>query len=156
MPPKKNIKGGISDFSKKQKNEVVKKTSAFFLTLNSNQSYKNNDANIENDTNILYQLSEDLLQNIGDYVKLDKDHSFDENVQNIDGEYIVELGTAKRMLHMHAYLKFTHNANDLKLDYGKIKQYFCNNLGLPNLFFNCRVARGGEQSIINYLHKFEK
>lgn len=156
MPPKLNLKGGISDFNKKQKNEVVDKTSAFFITLNTNQSYQSTDSNIENDTNIMYQLSEDLLQNIGDYIKLDNNHNFNDDVKNIDGEYIVELGTSKKMLHMHAYLKFTHNATDLKLDYAKIKQYFCENLGLPNLFFNCRVARGGEQSIINYLHKYNK
>lgn len=150
-----SVKGGISDFSKQSKNEVKKKTSNFFLTINTNQSYKDGDSNIEADTEYFDGTISNMLNHINEYINLPDGDTFENDVINADVDYMIELGTKQRALHAHIFLKFVHNSN-LKLDFKKMKQYVCQELGLPNLFFSNRVVRGGNQSVLDYLNKYSK
>ena len=151
--PKIKVTGKVSDFDKVEKNEVKEKQSNFFLTINTNQVYKDNDANLKNDTDIFNDLINNVCNHIDEYVTLSEGHTFDKNVNDVDVEYIVELAPKTKSLHAHIFLKFKHNTN-LKLDYKKFKGKICKELGLHNIFFSNKVARGSHQSIQDYLNKY--
>lgn len=154
MPPKLNIKGTVSNYEKKDKNIINDKSSQFFLTINTNQSYKDDDNNIENDTEVFTGVIENMLNNIKDYLKLSSGDTYDDNIKDVDVQYVIERGTKKRMIHSHIFVKFTHTAKDLKLNYTKIKSDIANNLGLPNIFFNCRMVHNNDKSVLEYIDKY--
>lgn len=147
------VTGGISDFDKFEKNQIKKKQSNFFVTINTNQAYKENDQHLQNDTEIFNDLIGEMCNNIDKYITLPQGDSFDNNVDDVDAEYVIELAPKTKTLHAHIFLKFQHNTN-LKLDYKKFKNKICSELGLHNIFFSNRVCRGGHQSIQEYLHKY--
>ena len=154
MPPKLNISGKVSNYEKQNKNVVKDKSSQFFLTINTNQSYKDNDNNIENDTAFFTEVIENVLNNIKDYLKLSAGDTYDDSIKDVDVQYVIERGTKKRMIHSHVFIKFTHTAKDLKLDYTKIKSDIANNLGLNNIFFNCRLVHNNDKSVLEYIDKY--
>jgi hypothetical protein len=152
--PKVKVKGQVADFNKTQKATVLKHSN-FFLTINTNQSYKVDDAHIDNDTEVLVEVIENILNNINSYVKLPAGATFDNNVKNADIDYVVEKGNSKHMLHCHIYLKFTHDT-DVKLDFAAIKKQVCDRLGLPNIHMMNRMVRSNDDNVLNYLGKYGK
>jgi hypothetical protein len=152
--PKVNVKGQVSNFAEK-KRAVALKHSNFFLTINTNQSYKDNDPNIDNDTEVFVEVIEALLNNIQSYVKLPAGATFDNNITNADIDYVVEKGNAKHMLHCHIFLKFTHTT-DVKLDFGAIRKSICESLGLTSIHLKNRMVRSNNENVLNYMAKYAK
>jgi len=152
--PKVKVKGQVSNFA-----ETVKakkdKHSNFFLTINTNQSYRNDDANIANDTEVLVEVIENILNNISSYVKLPAGATFDDDITNADIDYVVEKGNKLNMLHCHIYLKFTHNT-DVKLDFAAIKRKICDELGLPNIHLKNMMVRSNNENVLDYMSKYAK
>ena len=151
--PKIKVTGGVTDFSKAEKNEVKLKTSNFFTTINTNQVYKDGDPNLAGDTEVFNKLISNICNNIDEYLTFPKGDSFDKNVDDVDVDYAIELGTKMKSLHCHIFFKFKHTTN-LKLNYKKMKDKVLSELGLNNIFFSNRVCRGGHQNIEDYLHKY--
>ena len=70
--PKINVKGGIQDLKKKERkiNPDRVRTSAFFLSINTNQPYKPNvnDQHLQNDSEIFEEVMVDILNHIDNYI----------------------------------------------------------------------------------------
>lgn len=152
--PKVRVTGKVSDFDQKVKAQKDKHSN-FFLTVNTNQSYRDDDNNIANDTNVFEGVINDMLNNIQHYIKLPAGSTFDKDVKDVDIDYVVERGNKKNMLHCHIYLKFTHNT-DVKLDYAAIKNKFREDLGLKNLHLENRMVRSNNENVLEYLNKYAK
>ena len=63
------IKGQVQDMNKKEKNVKPKQTN-FLLTINTNQQYKDDDENLQNDSDVFDESIKDLLNNIDQYINL--------------------------------------------------------------------------------------
>ena len=153
MGPKIKVSGTVSNFSKTNKNEVKEKSSQFFLTINTNQSYKDGDTNIENDTEVFTEIIENFLNNIGSFVKIPAGKTFDDDVKDVDVQYIIERGNKKGQIHCHAFVKFKHTT-DVKLDFAKIKTTIADDLGLNNIYFNSKMVHNNSKSVLEYIDKY--
>jgi hypothetical protein len=153
--PEIKLKGQVQQLDKVVKNEKDK-ISNFFLTINTNQQYKDGDPNIENDIAVFEETLKGILSNINDYVKIQGGEWSDENIKDVDIDYVIELGTVKKCIHAHIMLKFKHNTH-LMLDYVKIKAKILNSLGLKNIYINNKVMkRDSTTNVLDYINKFTK
>lgn len=153
--PEIKLKGQVQQLDKVVKNEKDK-ISNFFLTINTNQQYKDGDPNIENDIAVFEETLKGILSNINDYVKIQGGEWSDENIKDVDIDYVIELGTVKKCIHAHIMLKFKHNTH-LMLDYVKIKTKILNSLGLKNIYINNKVMkRDSTTNVLDYINKFTK
>ena len=152
--PQIKIKGKIQDMDKKEKNEKPK-NSNFLLTINTNQSYKDNDEHLTNDIKVFDKTIIEILQNVDKYVNLpDGDTWNDDKIKNCNIDYTIERGTQKHHLHIHILFKFTHFTK-IQLNYEKIKHKIISDLGLSNVYlYNRLVRNNGSDNILSYLNKY--
>ena len=136
-----------------EKKENQDKFSSFFVTINTNQSYKEDDPSIDDDAQIFSSVIEDILNNIGDYITLPVGDDLSK-VKDADLEYVVERGSKMRSLHTHIMIKFKHNSN-VKLNYKKIKDKIKSELGLNNIYFQNKMVRANNENLANYLNKMK-
>jgi len=151
MKPKLNITGNVQKLDKKIKNEKIK-NSTFLLTINTNQSYKQNDKHLDNDIEIFDELINNILNNIDTYIKTD---SFDyEKVKTADIDYAIETGNERGYLHCHILLNFSHTTK-IQLDVNLIKQKIINELGLKNIYIQNKLIKNYQnQNILSYINKY--
>ena len=157
MSKKPNIKlsGKVSDFNSVQTNEKLK-SSNFYLTINTNQSYKINPDGLENDTEVFEDVIKDVLANFNDYVTLPAGVMWDDdNIRDVDIDYVIEKGLNKGFLHSHILIKIKHTTN-VKLDFKKIKSKICTDLGLKNIYLKNYVSKNNDQNILQYIQKYVK
>jgi hypothetical protein len=152
--PKVKVTGSVADFKQKQQGAKLRHSN-YFLTINTNQRFKDDDPNLENDTTFYNGVIETLLNNIDQYVKLREGDTWDDNVKDVNVEYVIEKGNEKNCLHCHIFLKFTHTT-DVKLNYAAIKQKICQELGLKNIYMYNRISRGANENIVDYMNKYAK
>ena len=131
--PEIKIKGKVQNLQKTIKNEKPKQTN-FLLTINTNQQYKEDDKNLDNDIEIFDHTINNLLSNINDYIKLPENDKWDNNkIKDVNIDYTVEKGLKKNEIHVHIMLKIKHFTK-IQLDYDKIKNKICHELGLNNVY----------------------
>ena len=148
---KLNITGNVQKLDKTIKNEKIK-NSTFLLTINTNQSYKENDKHLDNDIEIFDDCVNNILNNIDKYIKTD---GFDvERVKDANIDYSVEIGTERRFIHCHILLNFSHTTR-IQLDVNLIKQKIINELGLKNVYINNKLIKNYQnQNILSYINKY--
>ena len=148
---KLNITGNVQKPNKTIKNEKIK-NSTFLLTINTNQSYKTNDKNLENDIEVFDDLINNILNNIDQYIKPD---GFDvEKVKTADIDYTIERGNERGFIHCHILLNFSHTTR-IQLDVNTIKQNIINELGLKNVYINNKLIKNYQnQNILSYINKY--
>jgi hypothetical protein len=100
--PKVKVKGQVSNFAETVK-ATKEKHSNFFLTIYTNQSYRNDDANVGNDTEVLGEVIENILNNICSCVKLPAGDTFDDDTTNADIDYVVVELNKVNMLRCHIH-----------------------------------------------------
>lgn len=152
--PKVKVKGQVSNFAQTKRAPVLKHSN-FFLTINTNQAYKADDPNVENDTQVFVEVIEGMLNHIDGFVKLPAGATFGDNVKGADIDYVVEKGNAQHRLHCHIYLKFTHNT-DVKLNFAAIKKYVGDSLGLPSIHLKNKMVRSNNENVLEYIDKYAK
>lgn len=153
--PQIKLSGNVSDFNKVVKNQQIKQSN-FYLTINTNQSYKHVVDGLENDTEVFENVIKDTLGNINEYIILPQNVMWDDDtIKDVDIQYVVEKGNNKGMLHCHALVKIKHITN-VKLDYSKIKTKIKNDLGLKNIYFKNYMSKSNNENILNYIDKYVK
>jgi hypothetical protein len=154
MSSKPKIKGNIQDLNKKTKNEKLKQTN-YLLTINTNCQYKDGDKHLDDDIEIFNESINDLLNHIDSYVRLpETDKWNDDFIKNCDIDYTIERGTIKNQLHIHIMIKIRHNTK-IQLDYEKIKNKICSDLGLKNVYMYNRLLKPSQsENIIDYINKY--
>jgi hypothetical protein len=151
--PDIKVKGGIQQLDKVIKN-AKDKTSNFFLTINTNQQYKENDPNLQNDIAVFEECIKNILSNINEYVNISEGIWDDEHINDVDIDYVIELGTIKRHIHAHIMIKIKHRAK-LMLDYKKIKSKVLQTLGLKNIYVNNKLMKkDSSTNVLDYINKF--
>jgi hypothetical protein len=150
--PKVTVKGNVSNFVQKEKTKAPRQSN-FFLTINTNQRFKDDDPNLQNDTEFFVEVIENILNNVQEYVTIPAEANWDTDVQDVDVNYVVEKGTEKNCLHTHILLKFKHNTK-VQLNYKKIKEDICNKLGLPNIHLKNILVKNNNDKILDYMNKF--
>jgi hypothetical protein len=152
--PKIQLSGKVQDMGKKEKN-VRPKQSNFLLTLNTNQQYKDDDVNLQNDIEVFNESIDDMLQNIDSYVRLPDGQTWnDEIIKDVKIDYTIERGTKKNQLHIHILFKFKHFTK-VQLDYDKIKGKLMKDLGLPNIYcYNRLLKPNDSDNIMDYMAKY--
>ena len=151
--PDIKIKGGIQQLDKVIKN-AKDKTSNFFLTINTNQSYKQDDPNLQNDIAVFEECIKGILSNLNDYVNIDGGIWSDDFIDDVDIDYVIELGTIKRHIHAHIMIKIKHRTK-LMLDYKKIKAKVLSELGLKNIYVNNKLMKkDSSTNVLDYINKF--
>ena len=150
------LSGRVQDLNKVIKNEKPKQTN-YLLTINTNQQYKNNDENLENDIEVFNDTIDNILSNIDEYIKLpDGDTWNDKLIKSCDIDYTIERGTIKNQLHIHIMFKIKHFTK-IQLDYTKIKQKISTDLGLNNIYMYNRLLKYNEsENVQDYLLKYAK
>jgi hypothetical protein len=145
------VKGRKQDLTKKARNPKPK-NSTFFLTINTNQQYKDGDQNLANDLEVFEGSIQEILNHINDYVhiKVEGD-TWDDKVVDVDIDYVVEHGLKKGQIHTHILFKFKHNTK-LLLDYDKIKNKLKDDLGISVYLYNRMVQ--GSNTITDYMEKY--
>ena len=157
MSKKPTIKltGKASDFNSVQQNDKIK-SSNFYLTINSNQSYKLKPDGLENDTEVFEDVIKDVLANLNDYVTLPNGVEWDDNtIRDVNIDYVIEKGSNKGFLHSHILIKIKHTTN-VKLDFKKIKTKIFTDLGLKNIYMKNYVSKNNDQNILQYINKYVK
>jgi len=147
------IKGKVQDLQKTEKEKIL--NSNFLLTINTNQRYPENDKDLENDIEVFDTTVQNILNNVGDYVKLPSEHKFDEHfIKNVDIDYTIEKGTKNNQLHIHIMFKFKHKSK-IQLNYEKIKDKIKKDLGLENIYlYNRLIRNSGSDNILDYINKY--
>ena len=117
-----NVKGKVQNLVKNFKN-IKPKSSAFLLTINTNQQYKDEDKHLNGDIEIFDHTINELLNNVDQYIKLPENDKWDDNtIKNVDIDYTIERGTKKGQLHIHIMFKIKHHTK-IQLNYDKIKKH---------------------------------
>jgi len=148
------VSGRVQDLNKKVVNIKPKQTN-YLLTINTNQQYKENDENLENDIEIFDNTIKSILNNIDEYIKLpDGDVWSDKLIKECDIDYTIERGTKKNQLHIHIMMKIRHFTR-VQLDYTKIKSKITSDLGLNNVYMYNRLLKPNESDNVNdYINKY--
>ena len=152
------VSGGVSDFQKKTRkvNPDKVRTSAFYLTLNSNCSYKEDDKMIEQDTEFFDGVMSHVLNHIDEFVTIPPGHWTDEYITDTQVQYVIERGNKKGFLHFHSLIKIKHKTQ-VKLDLKKIREYVSNQLGLTGIHIHVRIVKANsEENILDYISKYAK
>ena len=153
--PAIKLSGQVSDFNQVKQNEKVKQSN-FYITVNTNQSYKVNKEGLENDTEVFEGVIKDVLGNINNYINLPPGTQWDDNtIKDVDIQYVVERGNQKGFLHCHALIKIKHTTN-VKLNYKTFKAKIQNDLGLKNIYFKNYISKANDDNILNYIDKYVK
>lgn len=152
--PLVKITGKKQNLIKKEKNEKPKQTN-MLLTINLNQSYKNEDEHLKDDIEIFENSIQSVLNNIQEYINLpDPKDWTDEKIKDVNIDYTIERGLQRGHLHIHLLLKFQHFTK-IQLNYNKIKEKLCNDLGLKNIYlYNKLLKPDSNTNIIEYLNKY--
>jgi hypothetical protein len=149
------VRGKRQDLQKKEKN-AKPRYSNFHLTINTNQQFKKDDPNLENDIEIFDTAISDICNNIGEYVRLPAGVPFNETtIQDVNIDYATEVGGVKGTLHVHILFCFKHFTKIL-LDYEKIKKKLLDELGLDNIYMYNRLIKGSGSenlNVLNYINK---
>ena len=148
------VKGNIQDLKKTIKN-VKPKQSNFLLTLNTNQSYNEDDKHLTDDIEIFDNCINELLNNIDQHVKLPEGDKWDEDtIKDVNIDYTIERGLKKGQLHIHIMFKIKHFTK-IQLNYDKIKKKICDDLGLNNIYCYNRLLRHNDSdNVQDYLNKY--
>ena len=152
--PEIKIKGKVQDMTKKEKNVKPKQTN-FLLTINTNQKYKDDDENLQNDTDVFDESIKDFLNNIDQYINLPETDKWDDKfIKDFDIDYVLERGQKKGQLHIHILFKIKHFTK-IQLNYDKIKEKIKLDLGLSNVYMQNKLLRmSNNDSIVDYLNKY--
>ena len=152
--PEIKIKGKVQDMTKKEKNVKPKQTN-FLLTINTNQQYKDDDENLQNDIEVFDESIKDLLNNIDQYINLPETDKWDDKfIKDFDIDYVLERGQKKGQLHIHILFKIKHFTK-IQLNYDKIKEKIKLDLGLSNVYMQNKLLRmSNNDSIVDYLNKY--
>ena len=138
--------------------KIEKKTwkhSNFFLTINTNQRYTNDDPNLQSDTEIFEQIINNMLNNLDQYIKFPNGDDWQTaDINDVDVDYVIEKGTKKNCLHAHAVIKIKHNTK-VQIDFPKIQRSIADELGMQNIYVNGRLIKNsGADNIQDYLLKY--
>ena len=88
--PEIKIKGKVQNMTKKEKNIKPKQTN-FLLTINTNQQYKEDDEDLQNDIEVFDESVKELLNNIEQYINLPETDKWDDHyIKDIDIDYVLE------------------------------------------------------------------
>ena len=147
-------KQNLDIVDKSEKKNVPKRTN-FLLTINTNQSYKNNDPNLQNDIDFFDGVIGTVLNNLDQYIKLPEGHIWsDDLIKDVSADYVIERGLLKGHIHTHIFISVTH-FTDVKLDYTKLRNEIKSKLGLNNVYMlNKVVKNAGNLSVREYLDKY--
>jgi hypothetical protein len=155
--PVTRVVGTISDFSRKEPNKRKLKSSRLQLTSNTNQSNKDNDPNLEGDTQYFDQtLRRMFAAPISNYLSIKNpgESWTKEYVADSDVQFSIERGGKYNKLHAHCIIKIKHYTS-LMLDRKKIQQFIAQEMGLPSVHINYRLLKGSDEiNIENYLQKY--
>jgi hypothetical protein len=148
------VSGKVQNLEKVIKNVKPKQTN-FLLTINSNQQYKDDDKHLKDDIEIFDHSINQFLNNIDEYIKLpDNDSWNDKLIKSCDIDYTIERGTKKGQLHIHIMFKIRHFTK-IQLNYEKIKNKICKDLGLENIYVYNRLLRPNESdNVEDYINKY--
>ena len=148
------IKGKVQDLKKVEKN-IKPKQSNFLLTINTHMQYKEDDKHLKDDIEIFDHTINQLLNNVDEYINLPENHKWDDDtIKNVDIDYTIERGLKKGQLHIHIMFKIKHFTK-IQLNYNKIKEKICNDLGLKNVYMYNRLLRPNDSdNVQDYLNKY--
>lgn len=150
--PKVTIKGTRQ---RRTEPKAKPKYSNWLLTINSNQSYKEDDPHRESDAEIMEEAVVDILNNIKSYIRIEDENGSwsSTSINSVEVDYGVEYGPKQRRLHCHIFVRVKHNTK-VKLDYQGIKKAYCDALGLDNCYFDSKLIRtSSEQWVTQYISK---
>jgi hypothetical protein len=145
------VKGGRQ--TRVQKKEKLK-YSHWFITLSTNQRYKEDDPNKESDSEIFEEVIQDILQNVPKYVKMPEGETWSkEKIEEVDCDFTIEWGSTTNALHCHALVKIKHRSR-LQLDYASIKEKVKEELGVSNVYMQTKLVKaGGDNFLLEYIDK---
>jgi light-regulated signal transduction histidine kinase (bacteriophytochrome) len=148
------VKGKVQDLNKKEKN-IKPKQSNFLLTINTNMQYKEDDKHLKDDIEIFDHTINQVLNNVDEYINLPENDKWDDNtIKNVDIDYTIERGLKKGQLHIHIMFKIKHFTK-IQLNYNKIKEKICNDLGLKNVYMYNRLLRPNDSdNVEDYINKY--
>ena len=152
--PEIKIKGKVQDMTKKEKNVKPKQTN-FLLTINTNQQYKDDDENLQNDIEVFDTTIKEILNNIDQFINLPETDKWDDKfIKDFDIDYVLERGQKKGQLHIHILFKIKHFTK-IQLNYDKIKEKIKLDLGLSNVYMQNKLLKmSNNDSIVDYLNKY--
>ena len=152
--PEIKIKGKVQDMTKKEKNVKPKQTN-FLLTINTNQQYKDDDENLQNDIEVFDTTIKEILNSIDQYINLPETDKWDDKfIKDFDIDYVLERGQKKGQLHIHILFKIKHFTK-IQLNYDKIKEKIKLDLGLSNVYMQNKLLKmSNNDSIVDYLNKY--
>ena len=148
------VKGKVQDLKKKEK-YIKPKSSSFLLTINTNQQFKEDDPHLKDDIDIFDHTINQILNNVDEYINLPENDKWnDDFIKNVDIDYTIERGLKKGQLHIHIMFKIKHFTK-IQLNYNKIKEKICNDLGLKNVYMYNRLLRPNDSdNVEDYLNKY--
>ena len=148
------VKGKVQDLKKVEKN-IKPKQSNFLLTINTNMQYKEDDKHLKDDIEIFDHTINQVLNNVDEYINLPENDKWDDNtIKNVDIDYTIERGLKKGQLHIHIMFKIKHFTK-IQLNYNKIKEKICNDLGLKNVYMYNRLLRPNDSdNVEDYINKY--
>ena len=152
--PEIKIKGKVQDMTKKEKNVKPKQTN-FLWTINTNQQYKEDDKDLQNDIEVFDTTIKEMLNSIDQYINLPETDKWDDKfIKDFDIDYVLERGQKKGQLHIHILFKIKHFTK-IQLNYDKIKEKIKLDLGLSNVYMQNKLLRmSNNDSIVDYLNKY--
>jgi hypothetical protein len=153
--PEIKVRGRKQAKSTEQRPDKIKH-SCYLITYNPNISrFQDDDADLEEQQEILSDACESLLQNIEQYVKFGHEgHAWSTDViENVSCDFVVERGKKKQQLHCHMLVKISHRSK-VSLDYQKIKQTLNQEIGVESAYMNAKLVRAtSDDYLLSYLNK---
>lgn len=124
--------------------------SQWLITFNPNiPKFQDSDADLEEQEAILSDACEDLLHDIGSYVKFSKEgHTWSTDViESAQGDHVVERGKRRKQLHAHMLVKISHRSK-VSLDYQAIKKKLCEEIGVESAYVNAKLVRASADDFL--------
>jgi hypothetical protein len=77
---------------------------------------------LQNDIAVFEECIKNILSNINEYVNMSEGIWDDEHINDVDIDYVIELGPVKKHIHAHIMIKIKHRAKlMLELKKNKVK-----------------------------------
>ena len=142
--------------TKKKPTKKPLRYSNWFITINTNKAFKEKNDAYKKFVTKFYKCLKDMFTSPGihQYVRITKEgvdynHSV---INNIDGEWRIERGKKKFMIHMHGMIKIHHRTN-VHLEYLKMKAKIINDMGLEGVHFDAKLYKSADDCIDKYIRK---
>lgn len=153
-----SIKGRIaemtSDGMMMRKTMPKKCYRSYFLTINTNKAYAEDDPHLKEDTERLYAFFYQLFSYPELYLKTMSGKPVEQHIEKVSPDFVVELGSKYHRLHMHALIAVEYRETEkVNVNIEKLREVVAEQLGISGFAVDVKTIKEHKAQLLAYLEK---